>query len=121
MTACEPFGDRIRSYCDTGDVYCDLGNVTSAHGAYFRLYATDTAEWIVKQFREVQLVPSGSNDTTGSGSDGGGATTTTGSGDGSAPTPTETPAAGAAGMVARVSWAGVLAGVIGTVGFVGML
>ncbi|KAK4462235.1 cutinase, partial [Cladorrhinum samala] len=50
VTACEPFADRIRSYCDTGDVYCDLGNVTTAHGAYFRLYGVEAAEWIAKQF-----------------------------------------------------------------------
>ncbi|KAK3997445.1 cutinase-domain-containing protein [Cladorrhinum sp. PSN332] len=113
VTACEPFADRIRSYCDTGDVYCDLGNVSAVHGSYFATYSTDAAEFIAKQFEEVQLTPSGSNGTdTGSGS-----TTTQPTGG----APTETLAESGARAIARTSWMGVLAGVVGTVGFLGML
>ncbi|KAK4160808.1 cutinase-domain-containing protein [Cladorrhinum sp. PSN259] len=112
VTSCMPFSDRIRSYCDTGDRYCDLGNITAVHGSYFEKYGTDAAEFIAKQFEEVDLTsPSKSNETeTGSGS-----TTTQ---------PTEVPtqpAEAGAQAVARASWVGVLAGVAGTVGFLGML
>ncbi|KAK4171065.1 cutinase-domain-containing protein [Triangularia setosa] len=50
ITTCEPYAARIRSWCDDGDVYCSLGNLTTVHGSYFDNYTLDAAEFIVKRF-----------------------------------------------------------------------
>jgi hypothetical protein len=51
-TACEPYSPMIRAWCDTGDIYCDHGNLTGVHGTYFANYTTDAAEFIVGRFNE---------------------------------------------------------------------
>lgn len=53
-TACEPYTPNIRGWCDTGDIYCDHGNVTGVHGSYFNNYTTTAAEFIVRRFNESQ-------------------------------------------------------------------
>ncbi|KAK3323148.1 cutinase-domain-containing protein [Cercophora scortea] len=50
LTACEPYSDSIRGWCDTGDIYCDNGNNTKVHGSYFKNYTIDAAEFIVKRY-----------------------------------------------------------------------
>ncbi|KAK3688875.1 cutinase-domain-containing protein [Podospora appendiculata] len=50
LTACEPYSDSIRGWCDTGDIYCDNGNNTKVHGSYFKNYTMDAAEFIVKRY-----------------------------------------------------------------------
>ncbi|KAK4189324.1 cutinase-domain-containing protein [Podospora australis] len=52
ITACEKFAPTIRSWCDTGDVYCDAGNNTRTHGSYFANYTLDATEFIVQRFNE---------------------------------------------------------------------
>ena len=50
ITACEPYSDQIRAYCDTGDVYCDRGNNSAIHGSYFKNYTKEASEWIVAKY-----------------------------------------------------------------------
>ncbi|KAK3389775.1 cutinase-domain-containing protein [Podospora didyma] len=50
ITACEPYSDQIRGYCDTGDVYCDRGNNSATHGSYFKNYTKEATEWIVAKY-----------------------------------------------------------------------
>ncbi|KAK0642226.1 cutinase-domain-containing protein [Cercophora newfieldiana] len=52
LTACEPYTDRIRSWCDVGDVYCDKGNNTRVHGTYFANYTDVTVDFIVGKYNE---------------------------------------------------------------------
>ena len=79
-SACGSYTDKIRSWCDTGDIYCDSGNNTKTHGSYFANYTTDAVDFIVGKFNETQ---SGSNGTDGGSSGGNSTGNTTGSGDGS--------------------------------------
>lgn len=90
LTACEPYTDRIRSWCDTGDVYCDRGNNTRIHGSYFTNYTDVAVDFIVGKYK-VSLAE------------------TTGTGTGTTPTPTPTPTPGAAnpGSAAGLRNAGV--------------
>lgn len=50
MTSCRPLADRIASWCDTGDVYCDNGQDSTVHGGYFGNYTTETVNWIVEKY-----------------------------------------------------------------------
>ncbi|KAI8242314.1 hypothetical protein K4K57_006638 [Colletotrichum sp. SAR 10_99] len=49
-TACQQYASKIASWCDTGDVYCDIGNNTKVHGSYFANYTDDAVEFVVAQF-----------------------------------------------------------------------
>ncbi|KAJ0287285.1 hypothetical protein COL940_002493 [Colletotrichum noveboracense] len=44
------YASKIASWCDTGDVYCDIGNNTKVHGSYFANYTDDAVEFVVAQF-----------------------------------------------------------------------
>ncbi|KAK4224903.1 cutinase-domain-containing protein [Podospora fimiseda] len=101
VTACEPYADRIRSYCDTGDIYCDLGDDAAIHGSYFANYSIAAADFIATQYMTIQL----KNETVPAG-------------DASSP---DTPVKSGAKSLNRASWVGVVAGVVGTIGFLGML
>ncbi|KAL0935959.1 Acetylxylan esterase 1 [Colletotrichum truncatum] len=50
ITACEQYAPKIESWCDTGDIYCDLGNDTTVHGSYFKTYTEDAVKFVVSQF-----------------------------------------------------------------------
>ncbi|KAK0658911.1 cutinase-domain-containing protein [Cercophora samala] len=56
ITACEPYAARIRSWCDEGDVYCDLGSDRAVHGSYFANYTLDAAEFIAERFNSSDTV-----------------------------------------------------------------
>ncbi|KAF4811263.1 Acetylxylan esterase 2 [Colletotrichum siamense] len=75
-TACQQYASKIASWCDTGDVYCDIGNNTKVHGSYFANYTDDAVEFVVAQFNA-----SKTNSTSPS----------------ATPTPSTVPASGAAG------------------------
>lgn len=49
-------GSRIRSYCDAGDPFCDVGQFlnTTAHMYYVPQYNEDVVEFVVNQFRKHQ-------------------------------------------------------------------
>lgn len=69
--ACEEISDRIVSYCDTGDVYCDAGDGESdrdVHGAYIERYGDDVVDFIVERYEEETGDSVGDASTTGSGS-----------------------------------------------------
>ncbi|KAK4200097.1 cutinase-domain-containing protein [Triangularia verruculosa] len=50
ITACEPYAARIQSWCDEGDVYCDLGNDRAVHGSYFSNYTQEAAQFVKEKF-----------------------------------------------------------------------
>ncbi|KAK0723628.1 cutinase-domain-containing protein [Apiosordaria backusii] len=56
ITTCEPYAAKIRSWCDTGDVYCDLGDLRLIHGSYFANYTLDAAEFIAERFNSSEPV-----------------------------------------------------------------
>ncbi|KAM0343426.1 hypothetical protein ACHAPU_008607 [Fusarium lateritium] len=91
----------IRSYCDTGDVYCDQGNNTETHGGYFEKYGSEVADFVVKQYKSAE-----SESKTTSTSATATATETTGSATGAAETtPAGAPGNAAAGLVPGVVFA----------------
>lgn len=129
MTSCLPLADRIASWCDTGDVYCDNGQDSTVHGGYFGNYTTETVNWIVEKYNAAIAA-----DQKDGGSDSGNSTSTvpapsststgvaapTGSG---SPVVSATPSVSASGTPvegAAVSVRGssmmVFAGVVGAVG-----
>lgn len=52
-SACNALGSRIRTYCDAGDPFCDLGphfNAT-AHTKYIENYGEEVAQFVVGQYK----------------------------------------------------------------------
>ncbi|KAF9873741.1 cutinase [Colletotrichum karsti] len=49
--ACQQYASKIESWCDTGDIYCDVGNDTTVHGSYFVKYTNDAVDFVVSQFK----------------------------------------------------------------------
>lgn len=47
ITACEDY-PFLKSYCDTGDIYCDAGDDRPVHGEYVQRYGTDVVEEVIK-------------------------------------------------------------------------
>ncbi|KAM0290654.1 hypothetical protein ACHAO9_005018 [Fusarium lateritium] len=85
----------IRSYCDTGDVYCDGGNNTATHSGYFSKYGNEVVDFVVKQYESAA-----SETKTTASSTATAATETTGSATGAAETtPAVAPGNAAAGLV----------------------
>ncbi|KAI8717315.1 hypothetical protein NCS52_00806800 [Fusarium sp. LHS14.1] len=42
----------IRSYCDTGDTYCDRGSDEDVHGEYVSKYGDEVVEYVVDQYEK---------------------------------------------------------------------
>lgn len=71
VDACEDLGDRIVSYCDTGDVYCDNGEEKDrdVHGEYIERYGDEVVDYIVKRYEsDTGETVGGGSSTTSSGS-----------------------------------------------------
>ncbi|VUC31907.1 unnamed protein product [Clonostachys rosea] len=50
-SACEALGKRIRSYCDAGDPFCDVGpSYSDAHGRYVKNHKQELVDYIVEQW-----------------------------------------------------------------------
>lgn len=51
-SACDAMGKRIRSYCDSGDPYCDVGPIVNAttHGTYVKRRKDELVNYIVEQW-----------------------------------------------------------------------
>ncbi|CAG9985618.1 unnamed protein product [Clonostachys byssicola] len=83
---CESLGDSLRSYCDAGDTYCDLGNVTGVHTSYFKRYTDETVDFVVSRYQNAGDQSSTTISPTGSATTGvGGSASATGDSGGSAP------------------------------------
>jgi len=54
ISACETLGDRVVSYCDTGDVYCDSGADRAVHSLYLERYGDDVVKFIVDQYESAE-------------------------------------------------------------------
>ncbi|KAF4442843.1 hypothetical protein F53441_11633 [Fusarium austroafricanum] len=50
----DKYSDIIRSYCDTGDVYCDRGNDTEVHVSYFKKYGKEVADFVVDRYESAK-------------------------------------------------------------------
>ena len=48
--ACSNFADKIVSYCDDGDVYCDAGQNDTVHGLYLERYSQEVQDFVVSQY-----------------------------------------------------------------------
>ncbi|EFQ35915.1 cutinase [Colletotrichum graminicola] len=64
VTACKGYAPKIESYCDTGDIYCDLGNDTTVHGSYFKKYTNEAVEFIVARFNATKSSTNSTSPTT---------------------------------------------------------
>ncbi|SUA72830.1 Cutinase [Nocardia otitidiscaviarum] len=42
-----PFGAKIRSYCDAGDVFCDSGKIWPVHYSYLPKYSDEATRFVV--------------------------------------------------------------------------
>lgn len=45
--SCEPQALKFRSYCDSGDPFCDSGHDLLVHLTYPAVYGSDAARWVV--------------------------------------------------------------------------
>ncbi|KPM35578.1 hypothetical protein AK830_g10991 [Neonectria ditissima] len=55
VTFCEEnYGDILRSFCDTGDTYCDRGNDTGVHGSYFTTYDKEVVDFVVERYEALK-------------------------------------------------------------------
>lgn len=86
---CTKYDDRLVSYCNTGDVYCDSGNNRTVHGLYEHYFGDEVVDYIVDKYEKAEAAAT-SAAPTNSGSGSGGPSNT-----GSGSSPTETPGAGA--------------------------
>ena len=50
--ACEDLGSRVRSYCDSGNVFCDVGSdpIEEIHVQYIKNYQEELLEFVVDRF-----------------------------------------------------------------------
>lgn len=51
ITACENYS-FMKSFCDTGDVYCDSGDNTTVHGQYVQHYGTEIVSDVLKDWNQ---------------------------------------------------------------------
>lgn len=49
--SCDPFADRMQSFCDSGDPYCATGNNLTAHLRAVQNYKSAAADFIVSQYQ----------------------------------------------------------------------
>lgn len=56
IIVCELYVVRICSWCDEGDIYCDLGLDWLVYGLYFVNYIFDVVEFIVERFNSFDIV-----------------------------------------------------------------
>lgn len=49
---CEPYVSKMRSWCDTGDIYCDSGDDEEVHVSYVEKYADDATEFVVSMYKQ---------------------------------------------------------------------
>ncbi|KAH6880091.1 Alpha/Beta hydrolase protein [Thelonectria olida] len=55
VTFCEEhYGDLMRSFCDTGDRYCDEGDDSTVHGSYFQKYGKTVVDFVVQQYEAME-------------------------------------------------------------------
>lgn len=92
-TVCDAYSDRMQSYCEANDFFCDSGNSTAIHLAEANTYEDEVVSFVVKQWEKSRT---------------GVRTTSTGSS--GPPAPTSTPNAAGPGLA--ISQAGLW----GTVG-----
>lgn len=113
VEVCTRYADRLVSYCDTGDVYCDAGKDKKVHGTYVQKYGDDMVKYIVDKYNAA--TKSGGRNSTATAS--GGATTAapTASGSGSA-TAAPTGSASATVSAAAATTTTAAAGAPGLVG-----
>ncbi|KAJ6445440.1 carbohydrate esterase family 5 protein [Purpureocillium lavendulum] len=104
VTTCKQYSDRLVSYCDTGDVYCDGGSNKKVHGGYVGKYGDEVVKYVVDKYNAATGGGNSTSSATGTATattaapTGSGSATATGSGGASAtgsgtPTPTHTGAA----------------------------
>ncbi|KHN98641.1 Cutinase [Metarhizium album ARSEF 1941] len=48
---CEKYASKMASWCDTGDVYCDLGDDRAVHGQYIEKYGREIIQFIVDKYK----------------------------------------------------------------------
>lgn len=84
--ACANFTDKIVSYCDTGDVYCNSGNNSKVHGLYLVKYPVQMEKFVLDGYDKATGNSTGGSNTTTTTTTAGPATTAgaTSSGSGSA-------------------------------------
>lgn len=65
MSACDAYGDRIRSYCTAGDPFCDVGDELSgpAHVSYIADYGEELAGYVLEQYQNGGEAGAGRNAT----------------------------------------------------------
>lgn len=65
VSACDAYGDRIRSYCTAGDPFCDVGDELSgtAHVSYIAEYGEELAGYVVEQYQNGSEADAGGNAT----------------------------------------------------------
>ncbi|KAF4122300.1 acetylxylan esterase [Geosmithia morbida] len=66
-TTCEGLSDRLISFCDTGDVYCDAGNNRTTHGSYIQVYGDEAADYIIDRYEKATGDSSNSTDSSSAG------------------------------------------------------
>ncbi|KAM4067038.1 cutinase domain-containing protein [Hirsutella rhossiliensis] len=89
VRVCETYSDRMVSYCDTGDVFCDNGQDKKVHSSYIKRYGDDALKFIVDRYNKAAKSTGGTNLTSSSTASGGTAT--------AAPTASSTGSTGASG------------------------
>jgi hypothetical protein len=48
---CKQYSDRMASWCDKGDKFCDAGQVDAIHGLYLSRYNTTMVQYVVERWQ----------------------------------------------------------------------
>lgn len=62
---CADLGDRIRSYCDAGDPFCDVEGLppsATAHLTYIQVHGEEVARYVVEQYNNGGQSGNGTDD-----------------------------------------------------------
>lgn len=62
VRVCETYSDRLVSYCDAGDVFCDAGGDRKVHGSYIGRYGDDALKFIADRYGKAAKSSDGSGD-----------------------------------------------------------
>ncbi|KJZ73308.1 hypothetical protein HIM_07312 [Hirsutella minnesotensis 3608] len=113
VKVCEGYSDRLVSYCDTGDTYCDAGRNRTVHVSYIYRYGDEVRKFVVDRYNKATNAGNNSTTTSRPSPTATGFTTvepsasaSSGSSSTSSSSPTSTSSAGSKSSAASISFAG---------------
>ncbi|CAI7606693.1 unnamed protein product [Penicillium pancosmium] len=105
-TVCMQYTDRMASWCDKGDKFCDAGHVDAVHGLYLQRYNSTMVQYVVERWQNLTTSSATATATSTSSRTSGGSTGT----QAASPTNSESsrPSTGTASGLTLLGWPPIL-------------